>query len=245
MRFSKAWIIAARDFKIIRRKKNILFGLILFPLIISIIFPLVIEFAGRKTGGIPAAVLPGLLNSFAFFFVIGAAFLPTSIASYSIVGEKVEKSLEPLLATPITDGEILLGKSIVAFLPTLAAIYAGAVIFMGLIDELTFSKLGYFYFPNWSMGALLFVLVPVASILSVELSVIASAKVNDVRTASGLGVLMFIPFMGIYLAGEIGLINLDTNNLLIIYAILLALDVVLFFVSTATFRREEILTKWT
>ncbi len=55
---------------------------------------------------------------------------------------------------------------------------------------------------------------------------------------------MFIPFIGIYLAGEIGLINLDANNLLIISAILLALDVILFFVSTATFRREEILTKW-
>jgi len=55
---------------------------------------------------------------------------------------------------------------------------------------------------------------------------------------------MFFPFLAIYLASEIGVITLDVNNLLIISGILLAVDVILFFVSTATFRREEILTKW-
>ncbi len=36
------------------------------------------------------------MNAFSFWFVIGAAFLPVTIASYSLVGEKVQKSLEPL-----------------------------------------------------------------------------------------------------------------------------------------------------
>jgi len=55
---------------------------------------------------------------------------------------------------------------------------------------------------------------------------------------------MFLPFLGIYLAGEIGLISLGTNNRLIISAVIAVLDLVLFRISTATFRREEILTKW-
>ncbi|HEV2120943.1 MAG TPA: hypothetical protein VGS11_12675 [Candidatus Bathyarchaeia archaeon] len=55
---------------------------------------------------------------------------------------------------------------------------------------------------------------------------------------------MFTPFMGIYIGAEIGLISLDTNTLLIISGILAGVDLVLFRVSTATFRREEILTKW-
>jgi ABC-2 type transport system permease protein len=55
---------------------------------------------------------------------------------------------------------------------------------------------------------------------------------------------MFFPFLAIYLASEIGIISLDINSLLIISGVLLAVDVALFFVSTATFRREEILTKW-
>jgi ABC-2 type transport system permease protein len=244
MRLSKAWIIAVRDFKIFRHQKNVWYSIIVFPVIISVIFPVVLEYAGRKAGGIPAAQLPALLNSFSFFLVIGAAFVPLGIASYSIVGEKVEKSLEPLLATPLTDGEILLGKSISAIVPTLVAMYAAAAVFMVGMDEVAFSKLGYYYFPNWTIATLLLVLMPVAIILSVEFSVIVSSRVNDVRSASSFGILMFFPFLAIYLASEIGIISLDINNLLIISGILLALDVILFFVSTATFRREEILTKW-
>jgi ABC-type Na+ efflux pump permease subunit len=244
MRLSKAWIIAAKDFKIFRRQKNVWYSIIIFPVIISVIFPVVLEYAGRKTSGLSAAQLPALLNSFSFFLVIGAAFVPLGIASYSIVGEKVEKSLEPLLATPLTDGEILLGKTISAIVPTLVAMYAAAAVFMVGMDEVAFSKLGYYYFPNWTIATLLLILMPVAVVLSVEFSVIVSSRVNDVRSASSFGILMFFPFLAIYLASEIGVITLDVNNLLIISGILLAVDVILFFVSTATFRREEILTKW-
>jgi hypothetical protein len=72
----------------------------------------------------------------------------------------------------------LLGKTISAFLPTIAATYGSAAIFMGLIDELTFRKLDYFYFPNWGTGALLLILIPITIILSVEFSVIVSARAN-------------------------------------------------------------------
>ena len=56
--------------------------------------------------------------------------------------------------------------------------------------------------------------------------------------------LIFLPFLAIYFASEIRLISLDLNGLLIIAAILSAVDIVLYFVSTAAFQREEILTKW-
>jgi ABC-2 type transport system permease protein len=125
------------------------------------------------------------------------------------VGEKVEKSLEPLLATPTTDGEILLGKSIAAFLPPILATYASAIIYMGLIDYLTYPKLGYLNYPNWSIGIILLLVIPLAEILSIEVSVIASSRASDVRAANQLGGLMFIPFMIIYLASELGVIVLN------------------------------------
>jgi len=245
MRLSKAWLIASRDFKIFLRQKSIWYSIIIFPVIISVLFPIIIMFAGQRNAGLIAAKnLPNLLNSFSFFVVIGAAFVPLGIASYSIVGEKVEKSLEPLLATPLTDGEILLGKAIAAVLPAIIAMYTGATVFMVGIDAVTVSKLGYNYFPNWTFGVMLLVLVPVAIVMSVLYSVIVSSKVNDVRSANTYGILIFIPLMAIYFASEMGIISLDINGLLIIAAILLAIDVALFFISTATFRREDILTKW-
>jgi len=244
MRLSKAWLVASKDFKVFRHQKNIWYSIVIFPIIISVIFPLVLDYSQRRKTGIPAASLPPLMNAFSFFFVIGAAFVPLSIASYSIVGEKVEKSLEPLLATPLTDGEILFGKTLSAVLPTLIALYLGSGVFMAGMDAVTFSKLGYNYFPNDTMTVLLLVLVPIAVVLSVSFSIIVSSRVDDVRSASSYGILMFFPFLAIYLASEIGAISIDVNSVLIISGILLAVDVALFFASTAAFQREEILTKW-
>jgi ABC-2 type transport system permease protein len=244
MRLSKAWTIASRDFKIFTKQKNIWYSIIIFPVITSVIFPLVLQQAINRANSISAAAIPNLVNSFSFFFVIGAAFVPLGIAAYSIVGEKVEKSLEPLLATPITDGEILLGKTISALVPTLVAMYVGSVIFMTGIDLVAYPKLGYYYFPNSIIATLLLVLVPIASVMSILYSIIVSSRVNDVRSANSYGILMYFPFLGIFFASETGIITLDINTLLIISGILLAVDLALFFVGTKTFRREEILTKW-
>ncbi len=166
MRVSKSWIIAAKDFKTYRKKRNIIYSLAVVPLIVAVLIPAVVSYGGHKGGanGIPATELMILLPAFLFFYVILAAYLPTPIASYTIVGEKVEKSLEPLLATPTTDGEILLGKGIAAFIPPLVAVWGGATVFMILMDITTHSTLGYYYFPNWDAAVLLFTLVPLASL---------------------------------------------------------------------------------
>lgn len=247
MELSKSWIIAAKDFKEFRKKKNIIYALVAVPLIIAVLIPAVVTYSGHRNGGtgIPPAELTVLLPAFLFFYVIIAAYIPTPIASYTIVGEKMEKSLEPLLATPTTDSEILLGKGIAAFLPPLGAVWGGSVVFMILMDLATDSKLGYYYFPNADTAVTLFLLAPFAILLSVEMNVIISSRVTDVRAGQQMGVLTILPFAGLYLAGELDLINLGTtSNLLIIAGVILVADVLLFFLSRVTFRREEILTRW-
>ncbi len=247
MRFSIAGIIASKELSELRTRKSIFYSVIIFPLFVGIGLPLLIQFILSRSGSVSADALSALLiviNAFAFFFIIGAATLPTTIASFSIVGEKQEQSLEPLLATPATDSEILLGKSLGALIPPLIAIWVGAVIFMGLIDSFTFGLLGYLYYPDWTMAVIMLLLVPLSAITSVEVSVIISARVNDVRTAQQLGGLIVIPFALIYVLGEINAFPLTVPYLLLLSAALLVVDIVLFFISTATFRREEILTKW-
>lgn len=247
MRLSKSWIIAAKDFKTLRKKKNIIYTLFVIPFLIAILIPGVLEVAGQRSGSnrMSPPELLILLPAFQFFYVILAAYLATPIASYTIVGEKVEKSLEPLLATPTTDSEILLGKGIAAFFPPLAALWGGSALFMLFMDLATKAKLGYYYFPDWNSAVVLLLLLPLNLLMSVQYNVIVSSRVSDVRAGQQLGALIVIPFAGLYVAGELNLINLgDMSNLLIIAAALLVVDVLLFFVSRATFRREEILTKW-
>jgi ABC-type Na+ efflux pump permease subunit len=184
-------------------------------------------------------------ESIIYIFVVLATVLPSTIAAYSIVGEKVEKTLEPLLATPTTDGEILLGKGIAAFIPPVLSAWAGASIFMGLADYLLLNAgLGYYYFPNWNAGVMLLLLAPLAAILSIEVAVIASSRVTDVRGANQIAGLMFIPFVVVFFAGAEGIFAFSVDNLLIFSGVVVIVDVILFFLSKATFNREEILTKW-
>ncbi len=241
MRISKAWIVAVKDIRIFLKKKYTTYSLVVFPVIIGIGIPFVLRLVVAKSGGLR---LTDLMNAFAFFFVIGASAIPTTLACYSLVGEKVEKSLEPLLAAPITDSELLLGKGIGAFIPSIFSLYIGSIVFMVLSDLFTHSTLGYYFFPNWNIGILLLILMPLMSILSVEWSVIVSARATDPRAAQLQGILIVIPLFVIYVATEVGAIKLSTVTIWIISGVALVVDISLFFLSTRTFQREEILTKW-
>jgi ABC-2 type transport system permease protein len=243
MDLSNAWAIAAKDFSIFRKKKYVLYSLVSFPLIISILLPAVIQLLiSRK--GLPSVGVVILLDAFSFFFIILAVILPVTLASYSIVGEKVEKSLEPLLTTPITDDEFLLGKTLAAFLPALVSAYAGIAIFMVLVDITTRSYLGYLFFPNWNMVIILLLAIPLGCLFSTETNIIISSRINDIRASQQLGALILIPFGAIYVMFEVNFISFNITNLLILCAVVLIADLILFYLTKAIFRREEILTKW-
>lgn len=244
MDLQNAWSVASKDFETFKRRRGIIYTTIALPLGIGVGFPAILAVIIQITGSPVNASTAPFLNAFAFWFVIGAASLPSGIASYSVAGEKIQKSLEPLLATPMKDSEILLGKSIASFVPPIVSIWAGSVVFMVLMDILTLPGLGYLYYPNWSFAIILLLLAPLASILSIELTVIISARANDIRTVQQFTGIMFFPFIVIYLATEIGVLVLNTGNLLIMSGVFLVADLFLFYLSTATFKREEILTKW-
>jgi ABC-type Na+ efflux pump permease subunit len=243
VRFSKAWTVAGNDFEVFRKKKYTFYSLIGLPLVLSIGLPIVIWLV-LKRGEAPDSEVVILLNAFSFLFVILATLIPTVLASYSFLGEKLEKSLESLLVTPATDGELLLGKTLSALLPSLGVSYFGAIVFMVLNDELTYTRFGYYYFPNSTMAVILLLAVPLACTFSVEANVIIASLVGDLRAAQQLGTLASVPFGGVFVLAETNFTSLDATTLAIISLLVLVIDVVLLQVCRLTFRREEILTKW-
>ena len=244
MRLSQAWTVARHDMDLLRTKRGVLYGIIAFPVAIGVGFPLLVgQMILTRNTPDPGLWLPGLIDSFAFWFVIGAAILPSSIASYSVVGEKISKSLEPLLATPTTDGEILLGKVLAGFLPTVLAMGAGSVIFQALVDVETRGALGHLYYPNWGMAVILLVAMPLTALLATEASVVVSSQVTDLRSAHQYSVLVSLPFIFVYIAAEIS-IGLTVANLLYLSAGVGGASLALFFASVRLFDRDEILTRW-
>jgi ABC-2 type transport system permease protein len=244
MRLAQAWLIARHDLALIRSRPSIYAALIVLPAGVAIGFPLLVRIIAQSTPPVGPTVLANFIDAFGFWFVIGGALLPTTIAAYSIVGEKVEKSLEPLLATPSTDGEILLGKVLAAFVPTMIALWAGATAYMVLIDRITAGSLGYLYYPNFTILVQVFVLAPVVAIVAIESSVAVSSRVQDVRSAQQISSLLFMPFILLYVAAEIQLFPLDLRNTLLLSGVLAAVALALFTVSRKLFQREEILTRW-
>jgi len=242
MRLSQAWIVARHDMGIIRHKRGIVAGLVGLPVGVGVGFPVLVGLLLSRGGSDPASWLPTYIEAFSFWFVIGAASIPNTIAAYSIVGEKVSKSLEPLLSTPTTDGEILVGKGLAAFVPAILALAAGSVIFQVAIDVETVGPFGYLYYPNWTMAVEMFVLVPLAALFTIEASVIVSSHVTDIRSAQQYATVIFLPLIVVYVASEI--YGLDTTTLAYMAGAFALVVIVLYFASIRTFHREEILTRW-
>lgn len=241
MNTNKAWIIARKDISVFRKNKQVFYSMLVFPVMFGVLFPILFTYSMGSGSSLSAAV--SVSNMFVMFLLIIPAAIPSIIGSNSIVGEKVEKSLEPLLATPTTDGELLLGKTLASFVPTLLATYVAATIFTVIFDVWSMMNLGTLLFPsvNWVLS--LFLLSPLVCILSVEANVIVSARVNDVRAAQQLGTFVILPVVMIAIFGSI--LSGDSTLLTIIIGIILAVvDMALFNLSKATFQREEILTKW-
>jgi ABC-2 type transport system permease protein len=46
--------------------------------------------------------------------------MPAVVASYSVVGERQQGRLEPVLTTPVRREEFMLGKALAALIPSLA-----------------------------------------------------------------------------------------------------------------------------
>jgi hypothetical protein len=57
--------------------------------------------------------------------------MPSVVSAYSVVGEREQGTLEPVLITPIRREEFLIGKALAAFVPTLVIAYAIFGIFLG------------------------------------------------------------------------------------------------------------------
>jgi ABC-2 type transport system permease protein len=190
-------------------------------------------------------VLPMMFNMVLMIFIIVPATLPTIIATYSIVGEKNNRSLEPLLATPTTDGELLAGKIFSAFIPSMGSTLLAFSLGVLMLDIVLIPKVGYPLLPNltWILSMLL--LAPTACLMSVLACVLVSSKVSDVRAAQQLGGFVVMPVVVLMIGVLSGYIFLSPVMIFIFAGLYGCLDLGLFFFVKAIFNRETILTKWT
>ncbi len=238
------WIIAKKEMYLIRHKKILLISFILLPLAVAVPIPAVIYFISTVYN-VPISQLSQTLGPLQFLFVDIAFLIPLITATYSIVGEKVEQTLEPLLATPAKDSEILLGKDIGTMIPTVGSVLLGGLIFAVLSDVISYGQLGYLLFPNLSFGITILLVAPLSSYLITRVSVFLSARSTTVQSAQAYGRVMAIVFLSPIWLNFLGLFSVtSTIDLLIMAAIIFLAGLAAYYRSSKVFRREIILTRW-
>ena len=185
-----------------------------------------------------------LVNQFLLLFLLIPLAVPVTIASYSIVGEKATRSLEPLLATPTATTEIILGKALASVIPAIGATWLAFVVFLIGARFFAASDRVYALFMNPMWFVAMIVVAPLFTVFSVNIAIIISSRVNDPRAAEQLGMLVMLPIMLIFFGAIFGLIPLNTTTMLLLGGVTLLADIGLMALGVKLFQREAILTQW-
>ena len=130
-----------------------------------------------------------------------------AFAGYSLIGEKQGRTLEPLLATPITTAELLIAKGLGALLPSLGIMIVALAVY--LAGMLAFAAPHVFSAVVSARTALLVMgFGPVAALVALQIAVLVSSRVNDPRTAQQFGALLILPITAVFVMQFNGVIRL-------------------------------------
>ena len=273
IRLQKIALVFSKDWLEIRRNRQILFPLLVMPIVFAIMLPLM---AITSTASVPAQAssyglqtlvktLPAHLKDeisgmtgrqaimymlsvylFAPIFLIIPVMASSIIASDSFAGEKERRTVEALLATPLSDGEMLLGKMLVSFVPAVVVTAAAFFVYSATIDQFTVGLFdGRLLFPNNTWLMMIFGLAPTLAFADIALTVLISARAKGVREAQQISALFLVPMIGIVIGQVSGAMLLDPWLVNVMTTMLIVIDVVIFAACTKTFGRDRMLARLT
>ena len=236
---------------------------VLLPVILVAVLPLLAD--PRQLGNDPAAdmliqtvlrdpTLTGatleeklarlLLRDFGLFYLFVGVVLASGAAALALVREKEQRTLEPILATPLSDRELLLAKLFAALGPALALMWGSALAgsLAGLLAGLW--RIGVPMLPTPGNLAGWLLLGPALAALAALGALRVSARFTDVPSATQFTGLAVVPVTLVVVA-VLGRPAMASPVVGLTAAALLGLFCVwLFAANLRRFRREEILTKW-
>ena len=261
----KIMTIVRKEWAEVFKNRMVIFTVIFLPLLLTAI-PLGVLYSVRSStpatstspslpSDVTASMCPSgangsdcmqifLISEFMMLFMLLPVAIPVTIAAYSIVGEKTTRSLEPLLATPITTIELLAGKSLAAVVPGVLATYGAFGIFalgswIMLANKILLTAL---LDLRWLIAV--FIVGPLIAVLAVTFALMVSSRVNDPRVAEQISMVVILPVLAGFFGQVAGLFVLNSRLILIVAIVLLVLDAGMLYLTTRVFQRELILTRW-
>ncbi len=174
--------------------------IIIPTIVLTVFFPALMNFTAQRLLAFVSNYGAEIIgNQLIPFLLLVVGFFPISfsliIALETFVGEKERKSLEPLLATPLTNTQLYLGKMMASLVPPLFASYLGIAVYL----------LGLWLLVDWTPGWLLFIqtilLTTIQGVIMVAGAVVVSSQTTSVRASNLLASFIIVP-MALLIQGE-------------------------------------------
>ncbi|HXY43170.1 MAG TPA: ABC transporter permease subunit [Acidimicrobiales bacterium] len=224
--------ILHKEFREYRRNGNIIATMAVIPLVI-VIAPLI---------DMSTTALSTLQSGRLMIYLLGiAAIVPAIVAAYSVVGERQQGTLEPVLTTPIRREELVLAKALAILLPSLAISYAWYGLYVAWVELLARPGVPQAIVRGPELFALV-LFTPLVAALSIWIGIAISTRMNDIRAAAQLGALASLPTVLVSALIAYNVIHVTLGLTLGLAAVLLGLDTVGWRISSAMFDRERLVT---
>ena len=241
MRLDAGRILAVvrKEFRALRRNRFIIGTMTVLP-IVFLITPMIEIF--RLSPGIPETVVQRLAGSTFLLLLIIPVVVPAAIAAYSVVGEREQGTLEPLLTTPVRREELLLGKAAAAIVPSVAIAYLlfAIVAICAKLFAANPAVSAALLQSSQLVGEILF--APLLAGWSIWVGIAISSRASDVRVAQQLGTLASLPPLGVVVLIDLQVLTPSVGLALVFAAVLLIADVGMWRLVSSMFDRERLLT---
>jgi ABC-2 type transport system permease protein len=221
-----------------RRNRFVVLTMSILPLIF-IAAPMVQLFTIKVS--ITSAKLDTRIGISLLYMLILPAIIPSVLSAYSVVGEREQGTLEPILTTPIHREEFLIGKALAALFPALAVAYVIFGIFLGATAAFAHPAVASAVFErDHLLVQLLF--TPLLAGWSIWVGIAISTRMSDVRAAQQLAILASLPPVAIVALFSFNVITPSLGLALGLAAALLLIDGLAWRVVATMFDRERLVT---
>ncbi len=218
-----------------RHNGNIVYAMAVLPLVF-LIQPLIQVFTLPSGAAVPLRREHSLLYMLAI-----PVLVPAALAAYSVVGERLQGTLEPILSTPVTSRELLLGKALAAFVPSVVVAYAVFALFVAVVELFARPDVASALIRGSDLLAQL-VFTPLLATWSIWVGIAISARSSDPRTAGQLAILASLPTVAVTSLIAFEVIPPTTRVAVLFAAVLIVLVRLGWRFATALFDRERLIT---
>ena len=233
---SRVRAVVRKELRDYRRKRSIVVAMAILPAIFLIQPTLSIFLAPASITTSSYLDLPLLL------LLLIPVIMPSTLAAYSVVGEREQGTLEPLLTTPIRRQEFILGKATSVMIPTLALSYAVFGVFLAIVWLFAKPAVSSAVFHQGPVLLALLLFTPLLAGWAVVVGMAVSVRASEIRVAQQLGMIASFPPLSIVVLLGVGAIHPTFRVALLCAVGLLLIDLRALRMVARMFDRERLIT---